>query len=461
MAGKGWLGALQGIGSLVIMTFPPAWLLGPLGVPVFKEAYELTTGMGKGLIAWDTWAENPSEAAGRVLVNVGSLFIPGAGEAAAIIKAMSAGSRIVNLAGDAASLTDNVLSGADRLADMTAKLDGMSFDALGALRLDELVPAGGRFDLPDSDVLHVGLKNTDTPPPPISFVDGPPAPRPHTDDPTTPVSHPGETAGPTTPHPDTDSPGAGDGGAGADTPNTGDGPGAGTNGGDNVPPHTSLADPPAHAGVDGNPLSSVDLKAINDQYRIPGTTIIDPTKLDEWAGKVSEAYPTLTPDDVKAVYDYTTNEGYRPMNEYLRSGTIDQGQTPTAAQITSLEARIAATSEALAKLPAQPGIGYRGVGMTDEFLKQFEVGKPWTDPGFSSSSLSLKVAEDFADMESVGNKAPGIIEVQGLTGSRITEISRFPNEAELLFQRSTPYEVLAKFQDADGTWRITVREIPR
>jgi hypothetical protein len=71
------------------------------------------------------------------------------------------------------------------------------------------------------------------------------------------------------------------------------------------------------------------------------------------------------------------------------------------------------------------------------------------------------VAQRFAGEASGGDKVPGIIEVRGLTGSGVTPIGRYSNEAELLFQRSTPYEVLAKYTDDKGVWRITLRELPR
>ena len=463
-AGQAWVGALQAIGSLVIMTFPLAPVLGQLGVPVFKEANDLTTGMVKGLLAWDTWAENPSEAAGRVLVNVGSMFIPGAGEVAAAIKAVSAGSRIVHLAGDAASLGDDVLAGTNRLAEMTAKLDGMAFDGLGGLRtVDDLVPAGGRFDLPNSDLLHVGGKADNAPP--TSWVDDAPSgPRPHTDDPVAPAPHSGAPDTPTphsggpdtpsTPHgdPDAGNPGTGHPGDGGDPPKTDGG------GGDTPPLHPNLPDPSPHAGPDGAPLSSVSMDKINAEFR-RGDGSIDPARFDEWSAKVSEAYPRLDPGDVRALYDYTTNAGYRPMNEYLRFGTID-GVAPAAAEVASIEARITATTEALAKLPAQPGVTFRGIGVSNDFLAQFVKGESWSDAGFSSSSRSTHVAERFAFDEAVDGKMPAVLEVQGLTGSGITSISRYQREAEVLLQRGIDYEVLAKFLDDDGIWRITLKEIP-
>lgn len=217
------VGLVAALGSLVLMTFPPSWLLGQLGVPVFKEASELVTNMGKGLIAWDTWAENPSEAAGRVLVNVGSMFIPGAGEVAAAIKALSAGSRIVNLAGDAASLADNVVVGINKVDGLDTNFTNLVGDAAGAgTKMDDLVSVGVK--MPDSDVLHVGTK-PDAAPPTSLADDSPSAPRPNADDGPPPATpHGNDGPSPTTPHTD-GVPGNGGSGHGGD--GTGDGHGGG------------------------------------------------------------------------------------------------------------------------------------------------------------------------------------------------------------------------------------------
>lgn len=446
-AGQAWAGLFTAVGALAVMTFPPSALLGQLGVPVFKEANDLTTGMVKGILAWDTWAENPAEAAGRVLVNVGSMFIPGAGQVGAAIKGLTSASHIVDLATDAARHADSALTGSNRLAELMAKFDGFTFDGLGALRMgDDLVPAGGRLDLPDGDSLHVGAKAPDAPPTPVSLLDdSTPSPKPHSDSDSGPVAPAAADPDNAPAAPDT----APDGGSG----------------GGNVPSHSGLDAPPPHAGPDGTPLSSSALSEINTEFRDPKTNAVDPARFDEWAASVSEAYPTLTPDDIKGIYDYTTDSGYRPMNEYLRFGTINEGMAPTAAQAQAqalaLEARITATTEALAKLPAQPGVGYRGVGFTDDFLAQFEVGAPWSDSAFSSSSTNPGVAYQFALEEAADGKVPGIIEVQGLTGSGVTPISRYPTEAEVLYQRNTPYEVVSKYQDENGFWRITLREVPQ
>jgi len=265
-AGQSWLGAVQGIGALLVVTSPPLMILGMAGVPVLSDGVTMGQDMLKGLVAWDTWSENPAEAAGRVVVNVGSMFIPGAGQVAAAVKALSAGSRIVDLASDAARLTDATTTGLNKVDGLTTRLDGLAGDAVGTgLKVDELVVAGVRMDLPDSDALHVGVRTNDGPPSaPVSFVDeggGGGAPhRPVANDAPGSPTRVDETA-PSRPVPPSDAPGgpshAPDApGNGPDAP--GDGPDA--------PPANTAGDVPPGAGVDAPPP--------------PHTPDVDPRSLD-------------------------------------------------------------------------------------------------------------------------------------------------------------------------------------
>ncbi len=270
-AGQSWLGAVQGIGALLVMVTPPLQLLGMAGVPVLKEANTMGQEMVKGLLAWDTWAENPSEAAGRVLVNVGSLFIPGAGEVAAAVKALSAGSRIVDLAGDAARLSEAGLAALNKLDNLAGPLDNLVGDAVGAgTKVDDLVTVGTKIDMPDSDLLHVGTR-TDTQPPSSFFDDSPSGPKPHTDQPGTPPTRTEDTGGPTTRSGDSDTPTGGHGG-GDDAPTGGRGGGddaatGGHAGEDTPPPATDDTPPPASGGddpVDPRSLDRTDPKLGNN-----------------------------------------------------------------------------------------------------------------------------------------------------------------------------------------------------
>lgn len=152
-AGQAWLGFGQGLAALGLMVNPLGPVLGTLGVPGYKEAQNTVTEMGKGLVAWDTWAKNPAEASGAVLFNVGTLFIPG-------VDAVKAAS---------------VLSKAGVVSNAVAKVERV------AARLEELFPKGrvphvdvdapeSKIDLPEKPAsastpqVHVDELDTARPP---------------------------------------------------------------------------------------------------------------------------------------------------------------------------------------------------------------------------------------------------------------------------------------------------------
>ncbi|MEO5534191.1 MAG: ADP-ribosyltransferase [Pseudolysinimonas sp.] len=456
-AGKGWLGVATGLGSLVLMTIPPAQILGQLGVPVFKEALNNTTEMGKGLLAWDVWAKNPAEAGGRVAANLLTFLIPGPGEIAGAIKGITGAAHVAEVASDAARLSEAAGVGVSKADGLVTKLEGLSGDVVGTgVKIEEVVTVGSKIEMPDGSLLHVEAPHIEAPHVQGPHVDGPTIHTPHVDTPHIEAPHHIDTPQIPEPHigdPLPTHPDVPHGDPADPTPHGGDGPGG------NVPDHTGLSEPPAHAGPDGTPLSSVDWTAIDAEFRPPEGGFVDPARLDEWAQKVSDAYPTLSPTDAKAIYDYTTDAGYQPMNEYLRYGTIDGGHIPTANEVASIESRISATTEALSKLPSAPGYVTRGVGITQDFLDQFVEGKPWHDNGFASSTLSPQVTHEFVERAVAEGKQPGIMEIYGQTGTVVRPISAFQAEAEILFQRGTEFDVISKFADADGVWHIVLREV--
>ncbi|MEV7828983.1 hypothetical protein AB0N91_16450 [Microbacterium enclense] len=113
-----------------------------------------------------------------------------------------------------------------------------------------------------------------------------------------------------------------------------------------VPPHTGLDAPPPRTGADAPPLPLEKLATINDEFRLPSGEV-DPARMDKWAAAVSEAYPALTPEQVKAIYWYTTDEGFEAINPYLRN----YGDAP--ADIDLLESRVRDLTQGLANLPGE------------------------------------------------------------------------------------------------------------
>ncbi|AQA01432.1 hypothetical protein BVC93_02160 [Mycobacterium sp. MS1601] len=266
--------------------------------------------------------------------------------------------------------------------------------------------------------------------------------------------------------------GASGAGAGGHPPDGSPSGGHGSPGdGANNPPHTGLTDPPANRAPEDAVFP--DLTDINNEFRLPGGPV-DPARFDEWATKVSDAYPALSKEGVEGIYRYTTQD-YDAFNAYLRdvdplsdsqkyslgARSIDD-MTPE--QRSALEAQIQKTDDGLASLPpyrADPSdassITWRGLRAPDELLSKFEVGKTFTDGAFFSSSKDQFVAESFA--RGAGpNETPLLLKVEGHNGVDVTQLSKYADESEVLFPRSSSFEVISAQLDENGVMRVILRQ---
>ncbi len=186
-----------------------------------------------------------------------------------------------------------------------------------------------------------------------------------------------------------------------------------------------------------------DLSAIDAEFRTPHGDI-PPGRLDEWAEKVSEAYPTLEPEDVLGIWDYTTNS-YTEMNGYLRD-------LSTPSDVPGLETRLNATTAAISSLRPVPGVTYRGMEIRPGLLDQFTQGGQWSDPAFISSSTSSSVADNF------GANGGIKVTITGRSGVDVGPFSRFQKEDEILFQRGVRFDVVRKEEVSPGVWEIDLTE---
>jgi hypothetical protein len=239
----------------------------------------------------------------------------------------------------------------------------------------------------------------------------------------------------------------------------------------NNPPHTGLHDPPANHATPGDRLP--DLTDINNEYRRPDGAV-DPNRFHEWAEKVAEAYPTITKDGVEGVYNYTT-EKYDGMNPYLRnidSLSPEQSETlgstsisdMTDARRASWEAQIKQTDEGLAALPPYradlahtTSTTWRGIQASDSVLENLKVGDTFSDSGYLSTTTNPHVAEAFARADP--DATPTLVTVVGRDGVDVKDLSRFMDESEILFPRSTQFEVVFREMGPDDLLRITARQI--
>ncbi|MCV7347340.1 ADP-ribosyltransferase [Mycolicibacterium rhodesiae] len=254
-----------------------------------------------------------------------------------------------------------------------------------------------------------------------------------------------------------------------------DGDGHGVPQGDrqpNNPPHTGLHDPPANHGVPGDQLP--DLAEIDNEFRLPDGSI-DPSRFSEWAQSVSDAYPALSRDQIEAIYKYTT-ENYQSINPYLRNmddltpfqqqmlGSESVGAM-TQEQRLAMESQISQTDDGLAGLPPYRGdlsdltsTTWRGLRAPDSLLSQLKEGDIFQDPGYLSSSLNERVAESFARGAGDG-ETPTLLTVLGDNGVNVAPLSRWTDEAEILFPRGSNFEVISRELGADGLLRIVIRQV--
>jgi len=195
-------GTVTGLGSLVGIsdwhfswdTFTSSWvgisaLIGNDGNGNWSlgNAGQAWLGLGKGLISYDTWGEDPARAAGGAIFNVATILIPagaavtgtkGAGTASRVSTWLARGARIVDLT-DPVALT---IRGArlvlpkidDLLVGMRGALEGLTnniqvpdipvtaLDDLAVPGLDDL-PTAGLDDLPGTHTPDVDVPTVRTP----------------------------------------------------------------------------------------------------------------------------------------------------------------------------------------------------------------------------------------------------------------------------------------------------------
>ncbi len=145
--------------------------------------------------------------------------------------------------------------------------------------------------------------------------------------------------------------------------------------------------------------------------------------------------------DLAAIADYT-GSGYREINRSLRSGS--------KAERAIVQDRVDDLSKALKKLPIHKGPVYRGTSLSEEQLARYLPGQRVVEPGFTSSSADPSAA------------FPGNTDfiIDSRTGRDVSSFSQVPDEAEVLFDAGTKFDVLDRtFNPTTGKWEIYLREV--
>lgn len=152
--------------------------------------------------------------------------------------------------------------------------------------------------------------------------------------------------------------------------------------------------------------------------------------------------------DYDAIYEYTTNSGYKIMNPYLRN---PDSYPPEAA--AAIQARSELVSAALAKLPPQPGVTIRGADLPEDVLKNYEEGTVVTERAFTSTSVDPWVV---AKKSFQGNV---IMAITGKSGRDISRFSMYPTEQEVLYDKGNQFIITGRSWDPTyNKWIIVLEE---
>jgi hypothetical protein len=156
---------------------------------------------------------------------------------------------------------------------------------------------------------------------------------------------------------------------------------------------------------------------------------------------------SLTTADRTALTDYT-GDGYKQLNPFLRGAG-----TYTDAERAALQARADAVSTALAKLPAEPGTTYRVMSDPNgSIAAKYVPGTISSEHAFTSTSKTPGGPE--------GDFGKDVMQVvTGHSGRDVAPVSKYPGEAEILYDKGTNFKVTSRTWDSSRSqWVITMEE---
>lgn len=163
---------------------------------------------------------------------------------------------------------------------------------------------------------------------------------------------------------------------------------------------------------------------------------------DEWAKANQKWGKNLTPEEKKALDNYTTYVG---VNDRLR------GSGPFKGPLTAADDQLIA---GLDSVFARPGArleesvvvhrAWQGSGISGK-----KVGATFTDKGYTSTAMSSDASKRFQGYYAKGAKSPTMVEIRAPAGTRAIYVGTAPNgafdalgDSELLLSRGTTYRVI-------------------
>ena len=171
-------------------------------------------------------------------------------------------------------------------------------------------------------------------------------------------------------------------------------------------------------------------------------------QVENWLDQVQTAYPGLSRDGVRGLWDYSTDPGYTAMNNALRGA-------PGTPIPPAVQQRIDAVHEGIANLPPQSGTTYRGTNLPQSVLDEVSRTGFLPDKAFTSSSTSAATAAGFIDPSKPN---PVMIQIEGTTGVSIKPFSAYGNEGEVLLGAGTPLRVIRERLGTDGILQVVVTD---
>lgn len=167
--------------------------------------------------------------------------------------------------------------------------------------------------------------------------------------------------------------------------------------------------------------------------------------------KLAKLYPNIPNTELAAIHHYTKGGGnYRQLNKQMDKDTLTGFNQ--AAQVL--------IGQGLEKTPIFAGNVYRGM-----IIKRKEFDRIFNDASgiirqnrFVSSSMDADIGLRFATHSALGkNEISVFMEIKSKTGRDISRISEFngnfvsDNQKEVIFSNNTPFKIVSKEVDSDGT----------
>ncbi len=162
-----------------------------------------------------------------------------------------------------------------------------------------------------------------------------------------------------------------------------------------------------------------------------------------------DALRSVPAEELIGLWRYLGNDGYRQMNDALRTGT----------DWREWDEEIVGAAAALGRLPAGSRTVYRGAVLPAEVLGRYVKGAVVSEAGFTSAAEKRSVANIFAKTQGDIEKIPTVFIIENNGAGRSVGLvaqSQYYAEGEVVFPPGTRFEVLGR-RTTRKTGQVTIR----